>query len=184
MRLLRGRGRAESLALSAARLPDPATRTEAIASELHVKVGQTLPDLGLIGLDGERTSMRALLKPGRRLLVNLWATWCLPCGKEMPELERRRESFAERGLDLVGVSVDTERDAPVVELARARVRYPVYRIEPAELARLYATEAITVPLSFVVEADGRVAELIPGWSFSSRRRFEEIPGPAVAPGSR
>ena len=87
-----------------------------------------------------------------------------------------RPRLAERGIDLVGVSVDTEKDAPVAEYAKARVSYPVYRIDPADMGRLYTTDEVTVPLSFLVEADGRVADLIPGWSDASRRRFEQILG--------
>jgi len=184
VRLVRGRGRAEVVRLASARLPDPLTRAEAMASELHAKVGQPAPDLKVVGLDGRTTTIRALVKPGRRLLVNVWATWCIPCQKEMPELEAMRPRLAARGIDLVGVSVDTERDAPVAEYARARVTYPIYRLDPAEMGRLYKTDEVTVPLSFLLEADGRLAELVPGWSAASRRRFEEILGAGGLPGGR
>ena len=50
------------------------------------------------------------------------------------------------------------------------------RIEPGDLGRLYKTDEVTVPLSFLLDEDGRVAELIPGWSDASRRRFEQILG--------
>jgi thiol-disulfide isomerase/thioredoxin len=147
VRLVQGKGQAEAVTLSAARLPDPQ-------------------------------------KPGRRLLVNVWATWCIPCKKEMPELEAMRGRLAERGIDLVGVSVDAEKDAPVAEYARARVTYPVYRLDPAGMGRLYVTDEVTVPLSFLIEADGRVSELIPGWSDASRRRFEQILGGGGPPAGR
>lgn len=176
VRLVQGKGQAEVVRLASARLPDPLTRAEAIAPDLHIKVGQPVPDLKVVGLDGRPGSLRGLLRPGRRLLVNVWATWCIPCKKEMPELEAMRGRLAERGIDLVGVSVDTEKDAPVADYARARVTYPVYRIDPADMGRLYVTDEITVPLSFLVEADGRVTELVPGWSDASRRRFEQILG--------
>jgi thiol-disulfide isomerase/thioredoxin len=184
VRLVKGKGQAEAVRLASARLPDPLTRAEAMASELHVRVGQPVPDLGVVGLDGRPTTLRRLAKPGRRLLVNVWATWCLPCRREMPELEALRPRLAERGIDLVGVSVDTEKDAPVAEYAAARVTYPIYRLDPAEMGRLYRTDEVTVPLSFLLEPDGRVAELVPGWSDASRRRFAEILGAGGVPGSR
>jgi len=155
-----------------------------MASELHAKAGQPDPDLSVTGLDGRATTLRALVRHGRRLLVNVWATWCLPCRKEMPELEALRPRLAERGVDLVGVSVDTETDAPVAAYAAARVTYPIYRLDPAEMGRLYRTDEVTVPLSFLLEPDGRVAELVPGWSDASRRRFAEILGAGGVPGSR
>jgi peroxiredoxin len=182
VRLVQGKGRAEPVRLAAARLPDPLTRAEAMASELHAKVGQPVPDLRLVGLDGRATTLRALARPGRRLLVNVWATWCVPCRTEMPELEAIHPRLAERGVDLVGVSVDTDEDAPVAEYAKARVTYPVYRLDPAEMGRLYTSDEATVPLTFLIDADGRVAELIPGWSDASRRRFEAILG-APGPGA-
>jgi thiol-disulfide isomerase/thioredoxin len=180
LRLVRGRGRAEHVTLAAARLPDPLSREQAIASALRFGAGQPVPDLKVVGLDGRPGSLRSLLRPGRRLLVNVWATWCGPCRNEMPELEALRGRLAGRGIDLVGLSVDTEKDAPVAEFARARVSYPVFRLDPAEIGRLYAGDEVTVPLSFLVEPDGRMAELVPGWSDASRRSFERM---AAGPGA-
>jgi len=183
-RLVQGKGRAEPVRLAAARLPDPLTRFEAMASELHAKVGEPLPDLRVSGPDGRATTLRALVRPGRRLLLNVWATWCVPCKKEMPELEGMRPRLAGRGIDLAGVSVDTDDGAPWAEYAKARVTYPVYRLDPAEMGRLYTSDEVTVPLSLLVDPDGRVAELVPGWSDASRRRFEAMIDGVGAPGGR
>jgi thiol-disulfide isomerase/thioredoxin len=180
VRLVESSGRAESQRLAASRLPDPLAPAEAIAADLRVKVGLPMPDVALVDLEGRRTSLLRLLEPDRRLLVNVWATWCGPCKREMPELEALRERLASRGLDLVGVSVDTEPDAPVAAFARERVRYPVYRIDPGAMGQIYATDEAVVPVSFLVGPDGRVEELIAGWSDATRLRFDDLLGETAA----
>ena len=64
VRLAQGKGQAEVVRLASARLPDPLTRAEAMASDLHAKVGQPVPDLRVVGLDGRPTTLRAPAEAG------------------------------------------------------------------------------------------------------------------------
>lgn len=175
--LREGAGRAEALAFGRAKLPDPLTRAETFARGLKVSVGGPAPDLALRRLDGTQTSLRGLLKPGRRLLVNVWATWCAPCRAEMPELDALRAGLAAKGVDLVGLNVDSEPDADVRGFMREnRVGYPVYVGGVPAIERLYATDQLSVPMSLVIDDRGVVTEVIPGWSPSTRRRFAALAG--------
>jgi thiol-disulfide isomerase/thioredoxin len=175
--LREGAGRAEGVALGRARLPDPLTRAEAFARGLKVAVGRPAPDLALQTLGGSQSSLRGLLKPGRRLLVNVWATWCVPCRAEMPELEALRARLAAKGVDLVGLNVDTEPDADVRGfLKENRVGYPVFVGGVPAIERLYATDQLSVPMSILVDDKGVVTEIIPGWSPATRRRFSALAG--------
>jgi thiol-disulfide isomerase/thioredoxin len=175
--LREGAGRAEGLALGRARLPDPLTRAEVFARGLKVAVGRPAPDLALKTLDGSRSTLRGLLKPGRRLLVNVWATWCGPCRAEMPELEAMRARLAAKGIDLVGLNVDSEPDADVRGfLKENRVGYPVFVGGVPAIEGLYATDELSVPMSIVVDDRGVVTEIIPGWSPATRRRFSALAG--------
>ena len=175
--LREGAGRAELLARASARLPDPLTRAETFARGLKFAAGGPAPDLALRTLEGRRSSLRGLLRPGRRLLVNVWATWCTPCRAEMPELEAMRARLAAKGIDLVGLNVDSEPRADVRGFLREnRVGYPVYVGGVPAIEKLYATDELSVPMSFLVDERGVVTEIIPGWSPATRRRFAALAG--------
>ena len=177
LQLRQGSGRAVSVKLPHTRLPDPETRAQSFARGLLIAPGRPLPELAVRDLDGQRLLLGTLARPGRRLLVNVWATWCTPCLREMPELEALRSSLADQGVDLVGLNVDAEPDADVRGFVRRTgARYPMYLGGVDVIARLYATDELSVPLSFIVDATGVVTEIIPGWSVQTRRRFLDLAG--------
>ncbi|HEV2762267.1 MAG TPA: redoxin family protein [Pyrinomonadaceae bacterium] len=173
--LREGAGKAQSLTVGRASLPDPLTREQAFARGLRLAAGSPAPELSFKTLDGKTVTLRSLLKPGRKLVVNVWATWCTPCRVEMPELEKLRPRLAAGGVDLIGLNVDTEATADVRGFLREnRVGYPVYLGGVSAAESLYAGEEMQVPMSVVIDDKGAVLEVIPGWSEKTRRRFEEL----------
>ncbi|MCA1564525.1 MAG: redoxin family protein [Acidobacteria bacterium] len=175
--LREGAGRAEAVTPARANLPDPLTRTEAFAQGLKIKVGQLMPELALQPVGRVATSLRKQLKPGRRALVNVWATWCTPCAAEMPELEKLRAPLAARGIDLIGLNVDSDPVADVGGFIKAhRVQYPNYLGGVQAIESLYATDELSVPMSLIVNDKGIVTEIIPGWSAETRKRFSVLAG--------
>jgi thiol-disulfide isomerase/thioredoxin len=189
--LKEGTGRGAALSVARTRLPDPLTADELFLQTLKIAAGRPAPELTLKTAAGAPVALKSLLKPGRRLLVNVWATWCTPCRIEMPELDKLRVRLAARGLDLVGLNVDTDPKADVRGFLREnRVGYPIYLGGVPAVESLYATDELSVPLSFVVDERGVVTEVIRGWSARTQRRFEELIGggeavrPAAAPATR
>lgn len=177
LRLRQGTGKAEALPVQAASLPDPLNRAAALARDLRVSLGQPFPDFPVRATDGRATRVRARLPRGRRALVNVWATWCVPCKREMPELEARRSRLAARGIDLMGLNVDTDATADVEAFARALgVTYPTYSAGEAGIAQIYSGDAIEVPLTFLLDEAGTLVDVLPGWSDASRRRLDELLG--------
>src|SRR5690606_9627000 len=68
-------------------------------------IGDVAPDYGAPTLGGDTIRLESLR--GSPVLLNVWATWCPPCREEMPALQELHERYADRGLRVVGVSVDS-----------------------------------------------------------------------------
>ena len=67
-------------------------------------VGQAVPDIILTGLDGSKTTLAAYR--GKLVVLNAWATWCPPCRREMPNLERLGKTLDAGRFAVLGVSAD------------------------------------------------------------------------------
>ncbi len=144
---------------------------------MKIDIGKPLPDFAVKTMNGAASSVKKQMKAGRQTLINIWATWCVPCAKEMPELERMRPQFATRGVDLIGINVDTERGANIKGyLANKRVTYPILIGGVAAIENIYATDELSVPLTILVDDKGIVKELIPGWSQETQRKFNLLVG--------
>jgi len=93
---------------------------------------------------------------GQVVLVNFWATWCAPCVREMPNLERLHQALSDEGLVVLAISNDRGGAAVVNPfLARLDLQFlPVYLDAKGTLARAFALKGL--PTSFVIGRDGRV----------------------------
>jgi thiol-disulfide isomerase/thioredoxin len=170
-----GSGKIETVKLSKAKLPDPMTKAEIFAQNLHIKIGKPLPDFTLKTLAGAPSSMKKELKEGRQTLINIWATWCIPCAAEMPELEKMRAKYEARGIDLVGLNVDMEKNINIKGyVAKKRVTYPILIGGRTAIENIYATEELIVPLTILVDAKGIVIDIISGWSKETERKFAAL----------
>ena len=100
--------------------------------------------------------------------VDVWASWCAPCLKSMPELEALREKFRGQPFEVVGVNVDHDAAAARAMLERVGVHYPVaFDRDGAQLRALqFANEEdlARVPLGFLLDGRGNVRLAHVGWT--------------------
>jgi thiol-disulfide isomerase/thioredoxin len=93
---------------------------------------------------------------GKVLVVNFWATWCVPCRKEIPEFVRAQSNLGPRGLQVVGVAIDdVEKVRPYV--TEVKINYPVLLggLDAMELARQAGNELGALPFTVLFDRDGR-----------------------------
>ncbi|MEO7674371.1 MAG: redoxin family protein, partial [Pyrinomonadaceae bacterium] len=172
-----GTGKAQSEVVGKTSLPEPLTRAEIFARGLKIKIGEPLPDFGVTKMNGAASSVRKQYKTGRKTLINIWATWCLPCSKEMPELEKMRGRLAMRGIDVLGLNVDAEKNVNIKGyIVQKRITYPTVIGGLTAIEQIYATDDLSVPLSILVDESGIVTDLIPGWSAETQRKFAALTG--------
>ena len=113
-------------------------------------------DFTLTDLEGKSWSLQAL--HGKVVLVNFWATWCPPCRKEMPDLDKLYQEFKDQGLLILAIS-DEEISKVQPFIAEHHYTYPILLDPGSKVHELFVVEGI--PKSFVYDRNGKlVAEAI------------------------
>lgn len=116
-------------------------------------VGMDAPALSLKDLDGKPVSLAAL--KGKVVVVDFWATWCGPCQAEIPGYIELQKKYADQGLVIVGVSLDTKKAGEVKKFVTAKgMNYPV------AIGSLDNVDAFggfeVIPTTFLIGRDGKV----------------------------
>jgi peroxiredoxin len=95
---------------------------------------------------------------GKVLVVNFWATWCVPCREEMPEFVRAQREFGDRGLQFVGIAVD-QPDKVEAFAAELQLNYPalIGGFGAIELSKTLGNRLGALPFTIVVDRSGHVA---------------------------
>jgi thiol-disulfide isomerase/thioredoxin len=120
-------------------------------------VGDPMPAIALPGLDGAVVDLRTRYA-GKRLLINVWASWCGPCIEEMPELDRFAAAQGAEGVQVIGLALDTP-DGVRDFIRQVPVRYPIVLDTPgpADASVWLGNAKGVLPYTVLVDADGRIA---------------------------
>ncbi|MCO5091400.1 TlpA disulfide reductase family protein [Bosea sp. (in: a-proteobacteria)] len=148
---------------AATRRMEPLVRGEVAAVTLHARP-QAAPPLAFTGPDGKPATLAAM--KGRTLLVNLWATWCAPCLKEMPALDALQKEMGGPDFAVVAINIDTRNlDKPKAWLAENRIAALPFHADPqAATFQLLRTahKVEGMPVSLIVDKAGCELGLIQG----------------------
>lgn len=107
---------------------------------------------------------------GKVVIVDFWASWCVPCRRSFPWYNAMHDKFGDKGLVIVAVNLDAEREAAEEFLAEYPPRFKIIYDESKDLAREF--EVVAMPTSYVIGRDGDIRERHYGFKVKKQDEYE------------
>ena len=143
-------------------------------STVPAQVNFAAPELTLTDTQGVERSLADYR--GQVVLVNLWATWCIPCREEMPALQSFYDNHKDEGFTVIAIN-DGDPLADIAKFAEDyELTFPIW-LDPTYIATEQAFKTLNLPSSFVIDRDGIVQLLWVGGI--SRAMLEEHVTPLI-----
>ena len=120
------------------------------------KVGHRFPKLEPFALEGKLPDLA-----GKVVLVDFWASWCGPCQKAFPSLQKLHQTFESRGFLVLGISLDEKKTAMEDFLKKSGTTFPIVRDDGGKLSDSLGLD--TVPTSFLLGIDGKILAIHEGF---------------------
>ncbi len=137
-----------------------------------IEVGSDAPRFAAVNLKtGDTVSLDKSYR-GKVVLVNIWATWCIPCRKEMPAMERLYQELGPKGFRIAAVSVDEGDTKDVLAFAdELSLTFDILHDQDGSVQKAFQT--FMFPESFLIDQHGVVVKKVIGehpWSSEASRR--------------
>lgn len=118
----------------------------------NAKQHRPAPDFTLPILEGGQLRLSAYR--GKVVLLDFWATWCVPCREETPHFVELQNNYGEHGLQIIGVSMDDSPEAVRPFYQQFHMNYPVV-MGSAEVGSAYGG-VFGLPIAFLIDRQGRI----------------------------
>ena len=124
----------------------------------EVPIGGYLREATLRGFDGHNKKFSDYR--GKPLIINVWASWCGPCRAEMGSLSRLARRYGGKQINVIGISTDDDGNAASSFIKKSKITFENYLDSKVFLENMLG--ANTIPLTILVDADGRVLDKVRG----------------------
>jgi thiol-disulfide isomerase/thioredoxin len=107
---------------------------------------------------------------GKVVIVDFWASWCVPCRRSFPWLNAMHDKYGKDGLVIIGVNLDRERAAADEFLAEYTPRFSIVYDKTKELAKEYGV--VAMPSSYLIGRDGEIRKRHYGFKVKKQDEYE------------
>ncbi|MCC4833632.1 TlpA family protein disulfide reductase [Shewanella sp. 10N.7] len=129
--------------------------------------GEMAPDFTLKNMQGENLKLSE--QRGNIILINFWASWCGPCRKEMPVLQKLEDKYRDLGVAVWGVNVEQENQAGKDFLTDLNLSFDIFFDETNSLSETYDVKAM--PTTVIVDRDGKVRYVFLGYQDGYEKKY-------------
>ncbi len=121
---------------------------ELVKQELFPSTLEKAPNFKAADIDGKEYSLSQLCDGNKYLIIDFWASWCVPCRKAIPEIKRLASKYADKGLSVVSISIDSDYQAWLKALKQEQMPW-VNLYDSSKINEAYGVK--TIPSIFIVE---------------------------------
>ncbi|HEY3203382.1 MAG TPA: TlpA disulfide reductase family protein [Thermoanaerobaculia bacterium] len=151
-----------ALAMAAASAP-------AVLAQQQSQAPPVFPDLEFVGSEGGSVRLSEL--KGNVILMNVWATWCGPCKKELPVVQKMYDTYSDRNFVVLAVNVDADRKRVSPFMKQFNISVPVYYASPEDAGPL---TAMGIPSTFILAPDRTLIDRAVGYSPEWEDRWKKV----------
>lgn len=128
-----------------------------IATLERTAVGQPYVDIKMQNTEGEIIALSDYIGKGKYVLVDMWASWCGPCRAEMPNVINAYHKYKDKGLEIVGISLDSKKESWIKAIDELKIPWPQMsdlKSWKSEGAKAYAVSGI--PHTILIDKEGTI----------------------------
>lgn len=123
-----------------------------------IKIGSKAPDFELVDLNGEKHRLKDY--EGQGIVLNFWGTWCGPCEREFPAMERQYAEFKDKGVEIIAINYKQSDFEVNTYVKNMGMTFPVAIDKKTSVFRTYNIGPL--PTTIFIDKNGKIKEISKG----------------------
>jgi peroxiredoxin len=127
-----------------------------ITVKAQLKVGQQAPEISLPDTKNKVVTLSSL--KGKVVLIDFWASWCMPCRASIPAVVKLYNKYQSKGFEVYGVSIDEKKTAWLKAIEKDKINYTQVNDKAGWYAKVTEVYGVNeIPATFLIDKNGMIA---------------------------